>query len=234
MVKRKVLLQVGCICLLMAGIAIFCSGQCSGGSMHRYEVPVTSFSLRVSPEELKQPAGLTVQVFTRVDVLNPEADYSDALREYVETHFRVEAELYAPFPSDEYPVEVACAPGQALQIEGQYVQEPGTYLLKNIRLVSLSNGRTFLYSQPSEVHLEIGGDLFFAYIETHPMSMAEMEEAGIIFGEDAYRGYALNPNYDLVFNICSLFRTRVDRLIHMYIKRLRKLAGFWDKMRGSN
>ncbi len=81
------------------------------------------------------------------------------------------AVLYAPAAAPGYPRALACPVGGEFLLDG--LTAPGRYHLRDIRLVNVATGRDFLFAAPDTAAVDVGGDLFIAWVTAEPMTMAE-------------------------------------------------------------
>jgi len=189
---ERLLLLAGLGLTLLASAAM---AQGGGGRLHRFEVPVTAFRLQVEPVAQVVPPGVPARVRTWIELADPAAGYAGAVREYLASRYEVRAELYAPAAAPGYPRALACPVGGEFLLDG--LTAPGRYHLRDIRLADPATGRDFLFAVPDTAAVDVGGDLFIAWVTAEPMTMAEMLAAGIVFDESSYQNYQFVVGFEL-------------------------------------
>ena len=198
--KRQHLTGSAARFLLLAGLGLgllasAATAQGGGGRLHRFEVPVTAFRLQADPAAQVVPPGVPARVRTRIELADPAAGYAGAVREYLASRYEVRAELYAPAAASGYPRALACPVGGEFLLDG--LTAPGRYHLRDIRLADPATGRDFLYAVPDTAAVDVGGDLFIAWVTAEPMTMAELLAAGVVFDANSYQNYQFVVGFEL-------------------------------------
>lgn len=187
------LLLAACVGLALFSLAAMAQG--GGGRLHRFEVPITAFRLQVEPVAQVVPTGVPARLRTWIELADPAAGYAESVRQYLASRYEVRAELYAPAATPGYPRSLACRVGGEFLLDG--LTAPGRYHLRNIRLADPDTGRDFLYAAPDSAAVDVGGDLFIAWVTAEPMTMAEMLAAGVVFDESSYQNYQFVVGFEL-------------------------------------
>ncbi|HPC12276.1 MAG TPA: hypothetical protein PK112_09300, partial [candidate division Zixibacteria bacterium] len=160
---RLLTVGMGLTLLSLASMA-----QGGGGRLHRFEVPVTAFRLQVEPVAQVVPTGVPARLRTWIELADPAAGYAESVRQYLASRYEVRAELYAPAATPGYPRSLACRVGGEFLLDN--LAAPGRYHLRNIRLADPDTGRDFLYAAPDTAAVDVGGDLFIAWVTAEPMT----------------------------------------------------------------
>ena len=197
--KARILAGLGLLWGLLLGLPLAPSTVCAADApVHTFRVPVTPFALRVNPAEQTVPAGVPARVAAWVELPDPGAGYAAAVQDYLRANFVVRATLYLPEPDPEtqqYTREVECPAGGEFLLDR--LPASGRCWLREIRLVSLRDGRDFLFAQPDSVAIDVGGDFFVAWVSAEPMTWEEMNAAGVVFDEDSYQNYNFVIGFEL-------------------------------------
>lgn len=101
---------------------------------------------------------------------------------------RAQAELSGPGLSQTITIpDESTATNDPLLIQFPPLATAGEYTLSNIRL--MANGATALNVSPGTIPVRIIDEVLVTSVETHPMTLEEIQEAGIVLDDSSYQGF---------------------------------------------
>ncbi|MGH9391087.1 MAG: hypothetical protein ACRD1Z_15845, partial [Vicinamibacteria bacterium] len=150
--------------------------------------------LTVKPDPPSQVVPRNTATGIRIELAfsDVNADAS-ALLSLLPTGLEVVAELVGPGIDD--PIELRGPPGDFLPVPP--LVSKGVYLVRDIRLEK--NGATFLRASPDSATVEVIERILITQVTTRPLTLEEIRQKGILFGDDSFSGY----NFTLALKLDS-------------------------------
>ncbi|MFN0125371.1 MAG: carboxypeptidase-like regulatory domain-containing protein, partial [Verrucomicrobiales bacterium] len=140
---------------------------------------VSGARLTISPAALAVPKNIAGSVATQLSGPAPEGSY-------------VEATLRGPsFPAR----RLVGAPGQPLILPP--LNLVGDYSLDGIRLADGATNETLLDATPSTVPVQVFDEILVSRVTSRPLSLAEIEERGIVIDESNFRAVEFEVGFVL-------------------------------------
>ncbi len=170
-----------------------------GHAYQRLDDPLTEFDflllgLNVHPEPEVQvvprntATGINISMSFSTTGLEPAG-----LLSLLPSGIEVAAELVGPGIDD--PIELRGVPGELLPIPP--MERRGIYLVRDIRLER--NGEVFLRAIPDTATVEVIDRILITQVTTRPLTLEEIRQKGILFGDDNFSGF----NFTLSLNLES-------------------------------
>ena len=150
--------------------------------------------LRVRPEPELQtvPRNTASGLFVRID-LSPSTVAPELLLPLLPSGLEVRAEIVGPGLEEGF--ELRAAPGELLPIPP--LSTRGLYTVRDIRLVL--GGDVFLRASPDVATVEVIDRVLITQVTTRPLTLEEIRQKGILFGDDSFTGY----NFQLALRLDS-------------------------------
>ena len=150
--------------------------------------------LTVKPEPPSQVVPRNTATGIRIELAftDVNADASGLLA-LLPTGLEVVAELVGP--GIDAPIELRGPPGEFLPIPP--LVSKGVYLVRDIRLEK--NGTTFLRASPDSATVEVIERILITQVTTRPLTLEEIRQKGILFGDDSFSGF----NFTLALRLDS-------------------------------
>ncbi len=150
--------------------------------------------LTVKPEPPSQvvPRNTATGIRIELSFSDVEADAAGLLS-LLPAGIEVRAELVGPGIDE--PIELRGPPGEFLPIPP--LVSKGVYLVRDIRLEK--NGATFLRASPDSATVEVIERILITEVTTRPLTLEEIRQRGILFGDDSFTGF----NFTLALKLDS-------------------------------
>ncbi|HXV64643.1 MAG TPA: carboxypeptidase-like regulatory domain-containing protein, partial [Vicinamibacteria bacterium] len=166
-----------------------------------YDEKLTEFDflllgLTVTPEPPSQvvPRHTATGVRIKVAFSNQEGAFDmESLLSLLPPGLEVVGELVGP--GIDAPIKLRGPPGEFLAIPP--IERNGTFLVRDIHLEN--DGVTFLRASPDSVTVEVIDRLLVTQVITRPLTLEEIRQMGILFGEDSFTGF----NFTLALTLDS-------------------------------
>lgn len=169
------------------------------GGVSRSEEKLADFDflllgLRVRPEPELQtiPRNTASGLFVRID-LSPSPIAPELLLPLLPSGLEVRAELVGP--GFEGGILLRGPPGALLPLPP--LSERGLYTVRDIRLVR--GEEVFLRASPDVATVEVIDRVLVTQVTTRPLTLEEIRQKGILFGDDSFTGY----NFELALRLDS-------------------------------
>jgi len=160
-----------------------------------FDFLLLGLGVRPEPEVQTVPRNTTSGLFVRIELsssilLSVEPDL---LLSLLPPGLEVRGELVGP--GLEAGIQLRAAPGELLPIPP--LETRGLYAVRDIRLVL--DGEPYLRASPDVATVEVIDRVLVTQVTTRPLTLAEMRQKGILFGDDSFTGY----NFQLALRLDS-------------------------------
>jgi hypothetical protein len=191
--------RIHCRAVLIAGLGLsLLAGvpePASAGpddKLSQFDFLLLGLSLRPEPDFQVIPRNTQTGVRIVLGFSDSSADASGLLA-LLPAGLEVAAELVGP--GIDAPIALRGPPGGLLPIPALVTR--GLYLVRDIRLEK--DGVTFLRAVPDSATIEVVDQILITQVTTRPLTLEEIRQKGILFGDDDFTGF----NFMIAFKLDS-------------------------------
>jgi hypothetical protein len=152
--------------------------------LSEFDFLLLGLEVRPEPELQTVPRNTPTGLRVVVDFASAEAASTELVLGLLPQDLRVAAELVGP--GLETPTSLSGAPGELLPIPP--LSTKGLYTVRDIRL-ERGNGDPYLRASPDVATVEVIDRVLVTRVETRPLTLEEIRQKGILFGDDSFTGY---------------------------------------------
>ncbi len=168
------------------------AGPGPADKLTEFDYLLLGLSLRADPPTQVVPRNTATGIRVELAFSSQNADAAGLLS-LLPSGLEVVAELVGPGIT---PQELRGAPGAILPVPP--LVERGLYLVRDIRLER--DGELFLRASPDAATIEVIERVLITQVTTRPLTIEEIRQKGILFGDDSFTGF----NFTLALKLDSI------------------------------